>query len=601
MLKQSADKPFLGVANSVTGRFWQERLDSRKRNVALEISQTGDTPELVARVLAGRGVSAAEVSAFLNPSIRDLMPDPSILTAMDDAANRICEAILKNERVAVFGDYDVDGAASSALMVRFLAHHRVATEIYIPDRIFEGYGPNPDAIAELCRRGASLVVTVDCGSTSIAALQEAARLGVDVVVLDHHQVGTGLPPAAAIVNPNRQDDLSGLGYLCAAGVTFMALVACTRRLRETGWYGAVSEPDLLELLDLVALATVCDMVPFRGLNRAFVVKGLVTMRAMANTGLSALAGVARMSGPPSVYHLGYLLGPRINAGGRIGDAALGARLLTEDDPVTAREIAGQLNMLNQERQAQEASMLEEAVAEADLEIGSAKGPAALVVASETWHPGIVGLIASRLKDRYHRPAFAIHFDRNGRGTGSGRSIASADLGAAVREALEEGLIEKGGGHTMAAGITIRKDRLGAFRKFLEQRFTKIVEDAMATKSLKLDGALTARSATVELYDLLEKAGPYGPGHPAPLFAFPSHEVRRARIVGRDHVSLSLSAGDGATLQAIAFRSADTPLGRLLLSNAGRLHVAGQLSADFWQGTRRMQLRISDASLPPKFM
>lgn len=594
-------KPFLGVAQSVTGQFWQERLDDQTRNIALEIAQSRDLPELIARVLAGRGVVTDEVETFLEPSIRDLMPDPSTITGMETAVERICAAIRGKERIAIFGDYDVDGAASSALLYKFLAHHGLTAEIYIPDRIFEGYGPNSAAILDLGSKGATLIIAVDCGSTSFDALKEANRIGVDVVVLDHHQVGTELPPAIEIVNPNRQDDLSGLGYLCAAGVVFMTLVACVRTLRDSKWYGPTEPPDLLKLLDIVALATICDVVPLKGLNRAFVLKGLAVMRQMGNTGLAALAEIARMSGPPTTYHLGFLLGPRINAGGRIGDAGLGARLLTNDDPVEARELAGQLEVLNQERQIQEAAMLEEAIGEAELEIGKGVGPAALVVASDNWHPGIVGLIASRLKDRFHRPAFAIHFDAIGKGSGSGRSIPTVDLGEAVRAAVDEEILEKGGGHAMAAGITVKRDQLGAFRAFLEQKFETIVDNAIAQKSIKLDGALTARSATLGLYDLLDKAGPYGTGHAAPIFAFPSHQVRYAKIVGRDHVSLTLSAGDGATLRAIAFRAADTPLGQLLLSSQASLHVAGQLTADFWQGTRRMQLRILDAAIPPKFV
>ncbi|MGI9401513.1 MAG: single-stranded-DNA-specific exonuclease RecJ [Rhizobiaceae bacterium] len=601
-MPQSGDqKPFLGVSESATGQIWQERLDGRARNIALEMAQTRDIPELVARVLAGRGVQNEEVDTFLNPSIRELMPDPDTITGMKTAADHICAAIRKGERVAIFGDYDVDGAASAALLYKFLSQHGLEAEIYIPDRIFEGYGPNPAAISELADKGATLIITVDCGSTSFDALEEARRLGVDVVVLDHHQLGEELPTAIEIVNPNRQDDLSGLGYLCAAGVVFMTLVACVRILRESGWYRDNGPPDLLQMLDLVALATICDVVPLKELNRAFVLKGLAVMRQMGNTGLSALAQISRMSGPPSTYHLGFLLGPRINAGGRIGDAGLGARLLTSDDPVDSREIAEKLEALNQERQAQEAAMLEEAISEAESEIGDGSGPASIVVANDNWHPGIVGLIASRMKDRFHRPVFAVHFDAAGNGTGSGRSIASVDLGGAVRAALEKGILVKGGGHAMAAGITIERDQLGAFRAFLEERLAETVENAIAQKSLKLDGALTARSATLDLYDLLEKAGPYGPGHPVPIFAFPSHEVRYAKIVGRDHVALTLSAGDGATLRAIAFRAADTPLGQLLLSSQSRMHVAGQLTADFWQGTRRIQLRIIDAAIPPKFV
>lgn len=590
-----AAKPFLDVEKSVRDQIWRDRLDARSRHVATAIAQTSDVPELVSRVLAGRGVEQEDAEAFLNPSIRDLMPDPAVLTQAEEAAERIGHAITAGEQVAIFGDYDVDGASASALLYRFLTHYGVESEIYIPDRIFEGYGPNPTAIADLQAWGAKLIVTVDCGATSFEALEEAKRLGVDVVVLDHHQMGAELPPAVALVNPNRQDDLSGLGHLCAAGVVFMVLVALARRLRAMNRIPA--PPDLLQLLDLVALATVCDVVPLTGLNRAFVVKGMQIMKTQQNQGLAALSRIARLSGPPEAYHLGFVLGPRINAGGRIGDASLGARLLTTQDSSRAEAIAEQLEALNRERQSQEARMLEEAIAEAEAEIGAGEGPGVLVVESDDWHPGIVGLIASRLKDRFRRPAFAIHFDGNGRGSGSGRSITGVDLGAAVRAAREEEIIEKGGGHAMAAGITLRRAQLATFRAFVEEKLASKVAAASQLRELKIDGALTARSASFDLNDLLERAGPFGAGNPAPVFAFPAHIVRNARVVGRDHVSVALSAGDGATLSGIAFRAADTPLGQLLLNPPARLHVAGILSADLWQGRRRMQLRISDAAVP----
>lgn len=600
MLADEGVKPFLGVRNSATGQLWRERLDQRTRNIALTIAQTSDIPELVARVLAGRGVEAEQAEAFLDPSIRDLMPDPSVLTAMEAACERIAKAVLEGERVAIFGDYDVDGAASSALLHRFLAHHGLQAEIYIPDRIFEGYGPNPAAIGELVGRGATLIVTVDCGSTSFEALEEAARLGVDVVVLDHHQMSERLPPCRALVNPNRHDDMSGLGHLCAAGVVFMTLAAVTRTLRTAGAYRALAAPDLLAWLDLVALATICDVVPLKGLNRAFVVKGMAVMRRQANRGLAALAASARLSGPAEPWHLGYLFGPRINAGGRIGDAALGARLLVTEDAAEAGRIAAQLEELNRLRQEQEAAMVEEARAQADAEIGGGEGPAVLVTHSGDWHPGIVGLIAARLKERFRRPAFAIHFDAYGRGSGSGRSVPGVDIGAAVRAALDAGILVKGGGHAMAAGLTVQKPRLGELRAFFEERLGETCALLRENHVLKLDGALTARGATAELVDTLEKAGPYGAGHPSPVFAFPAHAVRNARVAGRDHVSLQIGAGDGAWLNAIAFKCADTDLGRLLLSAPPRLHVAGTLACDLWQGQRRVQLRVSDAAVPSAF-
>ena len=591
------EKPFLGVRVSALGQIWLDRLDARSRNIALTISQSTGLPELVARVLAGRGVAADQAEQFLEPSIRELMPDPSVLTDMDKAAERIAHAIINHQQVAVFGDYDVDGAAASALLHRFLASHGINTEIYIPDRVFEGYGPNPAAMRELVTKGAELIITVDCGSTSFDAIAAAVSAGGDVVVLDHHQTGEILPAALAVVNPNRHDDLSGLGHLCAAGVVFMTLVATARNLRAAGLSGG---PDLMQLLDLVALATICDVVPLAGLNRALVVKGLAAMRLGGNIGLAALSASARLSGPPEPYHLGFILGPRINAGGRIGDAALGARLLTSEDENEAAAIAAKLEELNRERQVQEVAMVEQAIAQAEAEIGTGPGPKVLVTQSSDWHAGIVGLIAARLKEKYRRPAFAIQFDRSGNGTGSGRSVPGIDIGRAVRGALEAGILAKGGGHAMAAGITVEQGKLAALRAFFEEQggagFSALADNHV----LRLDGALTARSANLELMSLLERAGPYGAGHPAPVFVFPAHQVFEARIVGNDHVAVRLKAGDGARLQAIAFRAAQTPLGKLLMGPAQALHVAGTLSGDLWRGQRRVQLRILDAAVPSQF-
>lgn len=593
---------FLDVEQSASGQKWLDRLDNITRNVALDIAQSIDVSELAARVMAGRGVASEDALKFLTPTIRDLMPDPSVMTDMDKAAERLADAIMAGERVAIFGDYDVDGAASSALMSRFLSHHAIASEIYIPDRIFEGYGPNPNAINELIDKGAKLIVTVDCGATSFEALEAARERNIDVIVLDHHQMGTEKPVAIALVNPNRQDDLSGLGYLCAAGVVFLTLVATTRTLRNREFYKDsktapdLMPPDLLQWLDIVALATVCDVVPLVGLNRAFVVKGLTVMHSQQNLGLRELAKVARLDGPASPYHLGFMLGPRINAGGRIGDAALGARLLCSNDPHEAEEISEQLEMLNKQRQAAEAVMLEQAIAEADAEIGEGEGPSVLITESDNWHPGIVGLLASRLKDRFHRPTFAIAFDAMGKGSGSGRSISGVDIGAAVRAAVDEGILAKGGGHAMAAGLTVQRDQLGALRAFMDDYLSQSVEKVQGVQVLKIDGALTAASATLNLIEVLERAGPYGAGHPNPIFAFPAHRVQFAKIVGKDHVSVTLTSGDGAKLRGIAFRAADSEIGKTLLNLRGHpIHVAGTLTADFWQGTRRVQLRIIDVA------
>ncbi len=594
-------KPFLGVRNSALGQEWRERLDPRSRNAALAMTQAHGIPDLVARVMAGRGVEASGAEGFLAPSIRELMPDPTTMTDMDAATIRLVRAITTCEQVAIFGDYDVDGAASSALLHRFLEHHGVRSHIRIPDRIFEGYGPNPAAMRELAAQGASLIVTVDCGSTSFEAMEAALQAGADVVVLDHHQTGETLPGCSALVNPNRQDDLSGLGHLCAAGVVFMTLVATTRLLRHQNWYGGERQPlDLMRMTDLVALATVCDVVPLIGLNRAFVLRGLQIMRTRENLGLAALADVAKLSAPPEPWHLGFLLGPRINAGGRIGDAALGARLLVSQDTVEAGQIAAKLDELNRERQAQEAAMVEEAIAQAQAEIGDGEGPFVLLAQSSNWHAGIVGLIASRLKERFRRPAFAIQFDANGRGTGSGRSIVGVDIGRAIRKAVESGILLKGGGHAMAAGLTVERSRMADLRVFLEEELSALRSTLEENHILRIDGALTARSANPALLDMLSRAGPYGAGNPLPVFAFPAHAVRDARIVGRDHVSVKLLAGDGAALQAIAFKAADSELGQILLSGQPGLHVAGTLSSDAWRGQQRVQLRITDAAVPERF-
>ncbi|KOC82343.1 single-stranded-DNA-specific exonuclease RecJ [Brucella abortus] len=584
------------MKQSATGQKWVDRLGPREANTALAIAQHHGISDLVARVLAGRGVSVEGAPEFVDPTLRNLMPDPATLNDMDNAAGRIADAIQRRETVAIFGDYDVDGACSSALMARFLKHYGVQHSIYIPDRIFEGYGPNPDAMRELAAKGASLIVTVDCGTNSVPSITAAKQAGADVVVLDHHQVGGDLPEdAVAIVNPNREDDISQQGHLCAAGVVFLALVQVAKILRARG---KGPGPDLLSMLDLVALATVCDVVPLKGVNRAFVVKGLLVARGQSNVGLAALARVARIGEPLNAFHLGYLIGPRINAGGRIGDAGLGARLLTLDDPAMADRIAMELDRLNQERQAMEAEMLMEAEAEASLEISGGAGASVIVTASDRWHPGIVGLLASRLKEKARRPAFAIAFNANGVGSGSGRSISGLDLGKLVRGAVEKGLLVKGGGHAMAAGITIERGNLGALRAYLEEEAADIVSRLRENQSLSIDGALAASGATVALYEALQKAGPYGSAHPQPLLALPHHVLADVRGVGRDHVRVTLRGADGKRVNAIAFRAAEGDLGRFLFNNIGcSVHVAGNLSLNHWNASVSPQIQILDAALP----
>jgi single-stranded-DNA-specific exonuclease len=585
---------FLEVRRSATGLAWEHRLDERGEMTALAIAQGHGVPDIVARILAGRGVTAEGVASFLDPTIRALLPDPASLTDMDLAANRLAEAINRREKVAIFGDYDVDGAASSALLKRFLAHYGIEAEIYIPDRIFEGYGPNPDAMRQLAGRGATLIVTVDCGTNSAAALNAALLAGADVVVLDHHQVGGLLPVAVAVVNPNREDDLSGQGHLCAAGIVFLALVQTARVLRRQR--PGDSGPDLLSMLDLVALATICDVVPLKGVNRAFVVKGLVALRQQRNAGLAALACAARLGEPAGVFHLAFLLGPRINAGGRIGDAALGSRLLATDDPVEAGRIAETLDRLNQERQAMETAMLAEARAEADAELAGGTGPAIVVTVSSNWHPGVVGLIASRLREHARRPAFAIAFNADGLGTGSGRSVPGIDLGRLVRDAAAQGLIVKGGGHAMAAGITVERRNLGALRAFFEERAAAAVFRLQNEESLKIDAALAAQGATQGLLDALEHAGPFGTGHDAPVLVLPRHRLTEARLVGSSHIRADLRSDGGGRIAGIAFRALNTALGDFLLGHRGRsVHVAGSLSSNFWNGSRTLQFRIVDAA------
>jgi single-stranded-DNA-specific exonuclease len=516
---------------------------------------------------------------------------------MTAAASRLADAIGRGETVAVFGDYDVDGATSAAVLASFLRAAGLDPPIHIPDRIFEGYGPNIEAIRALAERGAKLIVTVDCGTTSLEPLAEAKRIGLDCVVIDHHLADEVLPDAVAIVNPNRLDDLSGLGHLAAVGLVFLTVVAANRELRRRGfWTVARPEPELIDLLDLVALGTVADVVPLKGLNRAFVAKGLIAMRRRERVGLTALADVARLTGPPEPWHLGFMLGPRINAGGRIGRADLGTRLLLCQDPAEAAALAAELDRLNRERQAIELAAVAEAEAEAMAALGIEDKGAVVVTASPRWHPGVVGLVAARLKERFGRPAFAIALGPGDIGTGSGRSIAGVDLGRAVRRAVADGLLAKGGGHAMAAGVTLRKDALGAFRAFLEANLSAAVEAARRDDSLLVDGALTARGATAELHATLASAGPFGAGNPEPVIALPAHTIAYAEEVGQAHVRARLQAGDGAAIDAIAFRAAGQKLGEVLLKNRGRaVHVAGTLGIDRWQGNERMQLRIIDVA------
>jgi single-stranded-DNA-specific exonuclease len=588
---------FLEVEKSACGRAWRDRLDERGTARALSMTQRHGVSELVARVLAGRDVPIDEVPAFLDPTIRHLMPDPDTLTDMPAAAARIADAVETGEQIAIFGDYDVDGATSAAVLATFLRLAGREPLIHIPDRLFEGYGPNTPAVQALAERGAKLLITVDCGTTSIEPLTRARELGLDTVIIDHHQADETLPPAVAVVNPNRLDDLSGLGHLAAVGLVFVTVVAVNRELRRRGfWHVLRPEPDLLDLVDLVALGTVADVVPLKGLNRAFVVKGLIAMRSRVHVGLTALMDASRLTGPPECWHLGFLLGPRINAGGRIGRADMGVRLLLETEPTEAAAMAAELDRLNRERQAIEQQTVAEAEAEAMAALGLEEKGAVVVTAGHGWHPGVVGLVAARLKEHYGRPAFAIALEPGGIGTGSGRSIPGVDIGHAVRQAVHLGLLTKGGGHAMAAGVTILPDKLAPFRAYLEETLAAPVEAARHEDSLLIDGALTAAGATVALHADIARAGPYGAGHAEPVLAFPSHAIAYAEEVGQAHVRARLRAGDGAMINAIAFRAAGNPLGKALLDNRGRtVHAAGTLSVDRYQGEERLQLRLMDVA------
>jgi single-stranded-DNA-specific exonuclease len=591
---------FLGVERSARDRRWVERLGEDQAQIAAAIAQSNGVPELLARVVAARGATPDTVEDYLNPTLKALLPDPDLLRDMAPASARIAEAVCTQETIAIFGDYDVDGAASSALLQRFFAAHGLDAIIYIPDRLTEGYGPNVAAFEELVGgEGASLIVTVDCGTTSHEPIARARELGADVIVIDHHLADDDLPPATAIVNPNRQDDLSGLGDLSAAGVAFMTLVAVARELRRLGWYSEQrAQPDLRGWLDLVALATVCDVVPLQGLNRAFVAKGLAVMRYRENLGLNALCDVAALTEAPTPYALGFILGPRINAGGRIGDASLGARLLSSVDPTESAEFATILEGLNKERKAAETDMLDEAMSQGERLIENDPDRPLLAIAADHWHRGLVGLIASRLVERFNKPSLVLTWEGGEIGTGSARSLPGVDIGSAVKRALEQGLLVRGGGHAMAAGLTIKRQELDAFLAAMFDWLAAPAAEAATRNALSVDGALMAASANVELMDLLERAGPFGNGNPEPKFVFPSHRCLDLKRVGANHLRTTIQASSGGRVKAIAFRACDGPLGEFLESRAGEpVHLVGHLRRDDWAGKDRVQIIVDDAADP----
>ena len=575
---------FLDVEHSLTGRFWAGP-DAALIRQAEALMQQTELPEAVCRILAARDVAAEEAAAFLDPKLRDLLPDPRRLRDMEPAAARLVEAVQHKHRIAIFADYDVDGGTSAALLLDWLRQLGRDATLYVPDRIDEGYGPNPPAMKQLAEAH-DLIICVDCGTLSFEAI--AAAKGTDVVILDHHLGGETLPEAMAVVNPNRQDETGDLGHLCAAAVVFLTLIEANRVLKSKDVQG----PPLMEMLDLVALATVADVAPLSGVNRAFVRQGLKIMGQRRRPGLTALADVARLNAPPSSYHLGYVFGPRVNAGGRVGRADLGARLLSAQDPDEARAMAERLDEFNTERREIEAQV--QAAAMAQAEERGLDGPL-VWAAGEDWHPGVVGIVAARLKEATGRPAVVIGLDGD-EGKGSGRSVKGVDLGQAVHRLQSEGLLLKGGGHKMAAGLTAERNRIEEAMERLGELLARQGAGVDGPKTLHVDAPLMPGAATPELVEKIEAAGPFGQGAPAPRFAFPDMAILYAKQVGSGHLKLSFGDGLGARLDAIAFGAFDTPLGAALAKHGGqRFHLAGRIEVSHWGGRQRVELRLEDAA------
>lgn len=584
---------FLGVENSLTGKRWVTRGGGPEtERLGLTLAQRHDLPEVVGRVMAARGVGLDEADAFLTPSLRGSLPDPSLFQDMDLAAERLAKAVRDGETIGIFGDYDVDGATSAALLARFLDAVGGRTLIHVPDRAAEGYGPNLPAMTSLKDRGARIVVTVDCGILAHEVLAAAANDGIETIIIDHHMAEPRLPEAVAVVNPNRLDETAGHGYLAAVGVCYLVVVAVNRALRSSGWYEGKVEPNLLTWLDLVALGTVCDVVPLIGLNRVLVTQGLRVMATRGNPGMAALADVARTEAKPDTYQLGFILGPRVNAGGRVGEAPLGARLLATEDAGEAREIAARLDAYNTERREIEQSVLAEAIDQVERE---ARDDPVLVVAREGWHQGVIGIVAGRLRERYNRPACVVAL-QDGLGKGSGRSVPGVSLGPAVIAAHQSGILLGGGGHAMAAGFSVAADRLDELRGFLSGRAADEIGKEPPTPTLGLDGALAVGGANRELVEILARLEPFGTANSEPRFAVAEATVVKADVVGERHVRCILSGRDGGRLKSIAFRAMENELGIALCSGVGRrFHIAGKVRPDDWRGAKGSQLIIDDAA------
>lgn len=548
----------------------------------------GGVDDLTARLLVGRGVAPDEAEAFLAPTLRHYLPNPSTLMDMDAAAERIVAAVKAGERVTVFADYDVDGGTSAAQLIRWARHFGADFGLYVPDRVAEGYGPSAEAFHTLKTQGNDLVITVDCGAAAHGPLEEAAAINLPVVVIDHHMMHGDHPPAAALVNPNRGDDVSGLGHLAAAGVTFVLLVALNRAARKVG---LGEGPKLLDLLGLAALGTICDVVPLTGLNRAIVSQGLQVLSNRPHVGISALADVAGADAPFTTYHAGFILGPRINAGGRIGKASMGAELLSTENAQTAYGHAAELDRVNQDRKALQSAMLDEALTKA------ARLPddrAVTIVSMNGWHPGVIGIVAGRLKDRFDRPAIVIGVNDAGIGKGSGRSMAGANLGGAITRAREAGLLISGGGHPMAGGLTVEADKIDALSEFIEAALADEVTEARKGLALKIDAAITPSAATERLIETMNRVGPYGAGHPQPRFVFQNMRIAYAERVRGGHVRCSFTDSAGARVNGICFRADESGLAEVLLSpNREPVHVAGRIRKDVWKGRVKIDLTVED--------
>lgn len=578
---------------SVSGAEWVIVAPS-ERDV-LTLTQKFNLPEILARIISSRNISVEQAEEFLSPTIRQSMPDPFHLLDMEKASERIASAVINQENIVIYGDYDVDGATSSALLKRYFRALGVDAKIYIPDRIKEGYGPNSKALLELKKQGADICITVDCGTMSFEPLADAAAVGLDMIVIDHHLGAEELPKAFAIVNPNRLDETSPLKHLAAVGMCFLLTVAVNAYLRKKSYFDKREQPDLLSLLDIVALGTVCDVVPLSGLNRAFVSQGLKIMRRRENIGLAALADIAGMDAVPAAYHLGFVLGPRINAGGRVGKSDLGARLLSTENPDEAYDISQQLDHFNAERKALEQIALESAMEQIE-----AKGSDApvLFAKSEGWHPGVIGIVSSRITERYNKPSAVISIN-DGIGKASARSISGIDFGSAIVAANQSGLLLAGGGHAMAAGFTVEAGKIDVLHEFLCSRFAENIEE-YSVKRLKLDGYINISAVTIELARLIERLSPFGISNPEPRFIFPDIRIIKADIVGSDHIRCiignSMAGGMGGSIRAMSFRSVGTELGDALLSSYSKnLNIAGKVKINSWQGVDSVQVIIDDVA------